>query len=489
MAKEKHLNNLNMKRKIIASLISLTIIFGHAFAEDQKPNPVTNNDSKEQSKPAPSEHIAKSGPFHIKVELNAFFSAEKEHQISLSPEAWADMTLISALSHGTRVEKDQGLLTIETKKLKKAIEEIEIGNPAAKLALKLLESELASLEKSTPLIIEKTKREKNIADENLSYYEKVGHPEAIRATELSLHFAMQSYDYAKEEYEQLLKMYEADDLTEETEEIILKRAKNSFERASENLRLSKMRIDRQLKISLPQQLTSKKSTAAIGEIAFQDSMFVLPRTLEQKRHAVQKAKRDQAKAEENLKKLKTDLESFAIVSPANGTLYYGLSKDGKWITAPAITKKLVPGGKLAPHEVFMTIVESGSLGLKASVPEAKLTHLKNDLAATIIPTSNPSLKIKGKVISVNHVPGSFSATLSAETKDPLLFPGMTAKVNIIAAEYDKVITVPNALLNDSNVWIMNGEEKIQRSVKLGPSDGKVTAILEGLNEGEKVVTK
>lgn len=489
MAKEKHLNNQNMKRKLIANLISLTIILGHVFAEDQKPNPETGNNSKEPSEPTPSEHTAKTGPFHIKVELDAFFSAEKEHKISLSPEAWADMTLISALSHGTKVKKGQSILSLETKKLKKTIEEIEIGSPSAKLALKLLESELASLEKSTPLIIEKTQREKNIADENLSYYEKVGHPEAIRATELSLHFAMQGYDYAKEEYEQLLKMYEADDLTEETEEIILKRAKNSFERASENLRLSKMSINRQLKISLPQQLISKKSTAVIGEITFQDSMLVLPRTLEQKRHSVQKAKRDQAKAEENLKKLKTDLESFEIVSPANGTLYYGLSKDGKWITAPAIIKKLVPGGKLAPREVFMTIVEPGSLGLRAIVPEAKLTHLKNDLAATIIPTSNPSLKIKGKVINVNHIPGSFSVTLSAEIKDPLLFPGMTAKVTIIAAKYDKVITVPNALLNDSNVWIMNGEDKIQRPVKLGPSDGKVTVILEGLNDGEKVVSK
>jgi HlyD family secretion protein len=478
-----------MKRKLIANLISLTIILGHVFAEDQKPNPETGNNSKEPSEPTPSEHTAKTGPFHIKVELDAFFSAEKEHKISLSPEAWADMTLISALSHGTKVKKGQSILSLETKKLKKTIEEIEIGSPSAKLALKLLESELASLEKSTPLIIEKTQREKNIADENLSYYEKVGHPEAIRATELSLHFAMQGYDYAKEEYEQLLKMYEADDLTEETEEIILKRAKNSFERASENLRLSKMSINRQLKISLPQQLISKKSTAVIGEITFQDSMLVLPRTLEQKRHSVQKAKRDQAKAEENLKKLKTDLESFEIVSPANGTLYYGLSKDGKWITAPAIIKKLVPGGKLAPREVFMTIVEPGSLGLRAIVPEAKLTHLKNDLAATIIPTSNPSLKIKGKVINVNHIPGSFSVTLSAEIKDPLLFPGMTAKVTIIAAKYDKVITVPNALLNDSNVWIMNGEDKIQRPVKLGPSDGKVTVILEGLNDGEKVVSK
>ena len=75
---------------------------------------------------------------------------KKEHQISLSPEAWADMTLISALSHGTEVKKGQSLLSLETKKLKKTIEEIEIGNPPAKLTLKLLESELASLGKKHP---------------------------------------------------------------------------------------------------------------------------------------------------------------------------------------------------------------------------------------------------------------------------------------------------------------------------------------------------
>ena len=66
-----------MKRKLIANLISLTIIVGHVFAEDQKPNPETGNNSKEQSTPAPSEHTAKTGPFIIKVELDAFFSAEK----------------------------------------------------------------------------------------------------------------------------------------------------------------------------------------------------------------------------------------------------------------------------------------------------------------------------------------------------------------------------------------------------------------------------
>ena len=162
-----------MKRKLIANFISLIIILGHGFAEDPKPNQEAANNSKDQSKPAPSEHTAKAEPFQIKIELDAFFTAEKEHQISLSPEAWPDMTLVSALSHGTKVKKGQSLLSLEIKKLKKAIEEIELGSPTSKLALKLLESELASLEKSTPLIIEKTQRDKNVADEDLSYYLKV----------------------------------------------------------------------------------------------------------------------------------------------------------------------------------------------------------------------------------------------------------------------------------------------------------------------------
>ena len=72
---------------------------------------------------------------------------------------------------------------------------------------------------------------------------ETGHAEAIRATE-RLHFAQQSYDYAKEEYEQLLKMYEADDLTEG--EIIL-RGQKAVLRASESLRLSKMKSIESLK--------------------------------------------------------------------------------------------------------------------------------------------------------------------------------------------------------------------------------------------------
>ncbi|MBD28747.1 MAG: hypothetical protein CMO38_05815 [Verrucomicrobiaceae bacterium] len=472
-----------MQKKLKILTFSLLLIPAFVFSEEK-------DKSKDNSPPTPSEHVTTAAPFTITVELDGFFSPTKEHHISLTPEAWPDMTIVQAMEHGQKVNKGDKLVTLETKKLEEAIEQAEKAAPAASLAHEILESELGSLEKSTPMLIENTKRSKSVADEQWEYYNKIGHGEAKRATELSLHFAQQSYDYSKEEYEQLLKMYEADDLTEETEEIILKRAKNSFERASESLRLSKMRIDRELKITLPEQLAANKSLHEMAQITHADAMINLPRALQQKQFALKKARLDRTKASEKLDQMKQDLKKIGgVTAPVNGTLFYGICKAGKWITSAAIAKKLIPGGKLAPHEVFITVVESGPLELIATVPEGKLANLNEGIDATIVPISNPSLKLNAKIEKVNRTPGAFSLTSSIQNDTPNILPGMAAKLKVVAANYEKAITVPNNLIEDESVWVMVNEEKINKKIKTGPSNGKVTVILEGLGEGEKVVSK
>ena len=462
---------------VILSLISLPTL---AIAEDAAKD-------KEKQPPAPSEYLTKFAPFKITVELDGFFAPTKEHKISLTPKAWTDMTIVTAMQHGQDVKKGDKLVTLETKKLSDAIEAAEKNHPSIKLAHDILEAELKSLEKTTPKTIQNTKRAKQVADEKWQYYEKTGHAEAIRATELSLHFAQQSYDYAKEEYEQLQKMYEADDLTEETEEIILRRAKSSFERASESLRLSKMRIDRELKITLPEQLKSNRAQNEMNEITHQDAMINLPRTLQQKRFDFEKSRRDLNKIEENLEKMKTDLNSFNVTSPTDGVLFYGMNKDGKWLTSAAVAKKLIPGGKLAAHEVFMTVIKPGALKLIAAIPEPKLANLKDGMVTHITPVSNPTLNLNGKIEKVNRVPGAYQLTTSIEGKNEGLLPGMSAKLKIIAANYDKAITVPNNLINGDTVKVLVNDEKVDKKIKKGPSDGKVTVIIEGLAEGEKIV--
>ncbi len=209
----------------VTALLALSTTLNHA--QEAKPEPKAKEEKK---KPAPTEHVAKAGPFKIEVELDALFSSpsDKEHKISLTPKSWGDMTVLSALPHGARVKKGDKLINIDTEKLKKAIREVELAEPAAKLALKIAEAEVTALEETTPRQLTAARRNKSITEENWKHYENTGHPEAVRAAKKSIQFAQQGFEYAKEEYEQLKKMYEADDLTEETEEIILKRAKTAL---------------------------------------------------------------------------------------------------------------------------------------------------------------------------------------------------------------------------------------------------------------------
>lgn len=468
----------------LSSILTLPLEANPEEGEKEPPKPA------EPAAPAPTEHVAKAAPFKIELELDALLVANKEHRISLAPKTWKNMSVISVVPHGTRVKKGARLITLDTEKLREAIDEAELGEPAAKLALVLAQAKLASAKKSMPVELEAARRAKHIADADWAHYEATAHAEALKAARRSIDYAQEHHAYAREEYQQLQKMYAADDLTEETEEIILRRAKINFEHATESLRLAKMRSEREIRTLIPRERVKKKAAVEVGGLSYSDTTHTLPRLLEQQRYAVEKTQRDRARATRKLRDMKADLESFDLRSPADGIVYYGASKNGKWTTAPIIAKKLVPGGKLSPREIFITVIGTGPLGLAATVPEEKLELLKPGLTGTAILVSNPSLRIPVQVTRVNYVPGAFTAKLSLNTDATRLFPGMKAKVKLTAANFERAITMPNNLIDGDSVWVQGEDgEKQKRAVRTGPTDGELTVILKGLEEGEKVVAK
>ena len=60
-------------------------------------------------------------------------------------------------------------------------------------------------------------------------------------------------DYTKEELRQLEKMYRSKDLTEETEEIILRRQRFQVESREQYLKEAELQRDQKLKVDLPRQ--------------------------------------------------------------------------------------------------------------------------------------------------------------------------------------------------------------------------------------------
>ncbi len=60
-------------------------------------------------------------------------------------------------------------------------------------------------------------------------------------------------EYQQEELRQLEKMYKADDITEETEEIVLRRARDNVEQAKFMLEFAQLNHDHALKFDLPRK--------------------------------------------------------------------------------------------------------------------------------------------------------------------------------------------------------------------------------------------
>ena len=84
-------------------------------------------------------------------------------------------------------------------------------------------AELDNLKESTPQKLEAAKRSHRVANEDFTYFDKTNRVQREKSARFNLKSAEQRLENALEELKQLEKMYKADDLTEETEEIILKR--------------------------------------------------------------------------------------------------------------------------------------------------------------------------------------------------------------------------------------------------------------------------
>lgn len=458
-----------------------------------KPKPAPGKDAPVSGEPqatAPTTHTLKQGLFEIKVELPGVFDAMKATPISLAPKEWGSLSVLNAAPHGADVKKGAVIARLETEKLEEAIQQAELAQPLSELALKLAELELAELEKSTPLNLASSQRAKMQAEEDLAYFEETDRGQRQKSAEQNLRQATQYLSYAREELDQLQKMYAADDLTEETEEIIVTRAKNSVEDAQFRVESTKLSTGRTLKTTLPREYQSLRDRVQSSAIAWEKSSQSLPQALKKKRLEVEKMKLDQKEGDKRLESLKQDLASLVVKAPHDGVVYYGADQRGKWDTAAVVEKKLVPGGKLMPHEVFMTLVQSQPLQVETSIPEDKLSLLKQGVFAKITPSADPGASLQGELASMSRVPlasGGFAGTVRIVDGTDGLYPGMSCKVLFEVYKNEQALTVPEkALSKEDGKSFVHLKDGKKQEVETGRSDGKMVEILSGLKAGDTV---
>jgi len=468
-------------------------------AAKAEPKEEKKKDEKAKRKTAKVE----AKPMKVVVTLRGTFAAETMTPVALRPEAWSQYEIVEIVEHGTEVHEGEALVKFDAEKIDREIADLELDLHQSELAIRKAEQELPRMEKSLDMAATDAAQNDQNARDDYERYFKIDRPMILKSIEYSLKSAQFQLDYQQDELDQLEKMYEADDLTEETEEIVLKRSRTNVEFAKFNLEQTKQYCDELLQVRLPRFDVEIKEAVDKASLALARAKTALAVDLVRARYDLEEKKQTRAKSLERLAKLMTDRGLMELKSPADGIVYYGeCDDDGNWSDVARLIAKLKPHYSVSPDTVVMTVVARRPLEVLAEVGEDKRADISVGEPAKIVPPLENAAWLPAKLASVSSVPvakGKFAADfdLTGSELPDWIVPGMSCKVKVVTYDQESALTVPKKAVQTDKldeeqkyVWLVDSKntkaKPVRRNVKLGKTSGEDVEVLSGLEKGDVV---
>lgn len=478
---------------LLALLLPCTAVL--AAPEDAPAAPAPAGEAPARAEPEPEAETLAAGPFAVKVELPATFEAPVTHEVAWKPKALGGEVEVVEAAPAGAVEAGQVLVRL---KAPRQAEQVEI----ARLDLAIAEAQVARMaeedgrrEQAQALQRAGLVREAARAKEDLARWLEL--ERELRRSEAvhGLKGSENSLQDAIEELSQLEKMYKADDLTEETEDIVLKRSQRELARQRERLEFTRQRNAWALAISLPRDQENL-------EHRVQETRLELERFEATAALALAKARAEHKKQRMELEhqrlalgRLEADLEALVLRAPAAGTAYAGALVRGRWQGTEEAVKALVPGEKARAGQVLMTVVAPGALRVRAQVPEALAFVVAAGDTGSVAPTAADDLRLTVTVraLAATGVDGKHELQATLDEGDPRLLPGHTGLLRLRSRPQASALTVPEAAVQRegdiTRVFVRADGVTTPREVRLGlRSDGRIE-VRSGLAAGERVLVK
>lgn len=460
------------------------------------------DDAKAAEEKKPETHKVETKDLKIVVELDGVFVAEEMDEVALRPEVWTSFKVKEAVAHGSPVRKGDVLVKFDDEDIEKAIAAESLEQRLGELALMQAEEEFPRREKTIELEYQLAKRSYDQDVDEYDRFQKVMRDLSEKMADYYLKSAEQEYDNAKEELDQLQKMYEADEITEETEEIVLRRQKFQVEMAEFYVKYSKINHDYTLNISIPRREELLSTAVEQSKLAFDQTKMVKSLGLSSERYKLEGLRERRARSVQKHAELVADRSLMTLRAPSDGLAYYGRQIDGRWIEVGSMESKLVPFGSVTPNSIVMTIVKDRPMYVQTSVGEKDYPTVKKGQSAIVTPVADDKVELPGSVKSLEDVPGAgnkfnVKLSLSGDDEGPeWLKPGMSGKAKVTTYEAEDAVVIPADLVqtdeeDEKQKYVMlqveDEEKPVRRDVKLGKTKDKEVEVLKGLKAGDEVV--
>jgi len=162
-----------------------------------------------------------------------------------------------------------------------------------------------------------------------------------------------------------------------------------------------------------------------------------------------------------------------------------------------IGRKVEVGDVVQAGKVLMTLSPEGAMQLVLQIDEKNLRLMALGQQALASADAYPQQPFKAQVGYIN--PGINAQTGAVEIKLDVLEPqqtlkqDMTVSVDLVVARQAQVLALQVGLVNEISgtspwVWLLQAGHAVRRPVRLGLRGGAWVEVLEGLREGDAVIT-
>ncbi len=416
--------------------------------------------------------------------------------LKLDPKAWTDFKILQLADHGSKIGKGDVLIRFDSEDIDKKLEDSRRALESGTLALTQAEQDSKTLAETAPNKLEALRRAAGIAKEENAYFTQVRRKATEETAAQSLKHSEQILSNQREELRQLSKMYAADDITEDTEEIILVRQQDAVAAAEFALRMETLDQKRTVEVTLPREAKTLADNERDTALALKKAETDIPRSIDLNKLALETLKTANLRAKQDLADLQADRALFEFKAPADGLFYHGPIENGRW-TPAEVAKHLVPNGRLPVQTAFATFVPgTAKLTLVSFLDDATARALKPDLTGIASLAGREDLEILVKLLKLAAVPGpdgTYRADFSATwPKEIIPATGASVQIRLISYQQPAAIVIPTKALDfEPNGWtvevrLADGKTE-RRTVKRGRISKEETEILSGLEVGQVIV--
>lgn len=366
------------------------------------------------------------------VSLTGIFESVDALELKADTEELTSLEVQRIVEHGATVKKGQTIVSFDAESVDEKLEAAEDAMRSAELTFAADEFAMDQFQATQKLDHESAERTWAAAERSFDNFQQTDRDRLIKSAEFSLKNSEASLANAMEELKQLEQMYREDELTEESEEIVLKRAKQTVENALFRLEGTKISTERTISQTIPVRVAEEESRLRRAELAFERAKHDLKIAAQKKELEMKGKVKAFEEKKESLEKLKKERRELTISAPFDGLVYYGALTRGRLSDKPSTLKA---ESKVTGQQVIATLVNPSALQIRTTLSAGDVKQVKVGQEAEVTALATDA-KFTATVKSVSRIPyanNKFDCVLSFEPVDGLI-PATSCSVKITIGE-------------------------------------------------------